>query len=367
MKILCFIESLALGGAEKTAVRLADEWVGMGHEVHIATTQYIMAVRPAAPAVRLYNLDGERGSALGALPGALSLAKELQPDVLVGHMPKGVLLALVARLGVPKARVLGVEHSVPSYHYRGLKKFLVKALMGRAYPRTDGIVAVSQGAAANLRAWGVPAAKVHAHGNPIPVAALYKSAKAGGSLRRHPHLPGLVAVGRLVALKGYDDLIRAAALLKQQGRPVELVILGDGPERQALEALATELGVADTVLLAGMVSTPESTVMDSDLLVCASHYEGFGNVLVEALSVGTGAVSTDCPCGPREILRDPARLAKPGDPADLANVIARQLEALDAMSPKERASLKKALRTEAASRFDATLVAYRYLHAAGAA
>lgn len=359
-KILCFIESLAMGGAEKTAVRLADEWQAMGFEVHIAVVRDGVVCMPTRPNIRLYALDGTRGSYLRAITSASQLAREIQPDILVGHMPKGVLLAMIAQVAHPTARLLGMEHSVPTQHYSGLKKFLVRMLMSRGYRRADRIYAVSEGAAADMRAWGVPAEKVEALGNPIPVAQLYQSGKQGKSLRRREDVPGLAAVGRLVPVKGFDVLIRAVSLLKQGGRPVELVLLGDGPERDRLQALVKELGLEGLVSLPGQVASPEPTVMASDLLVCSSHYEGFGNVLVEAMAVGTGVVSSDCPTGPREILQDKERLAKPNDPEDLARVIEFQLNRLDAMPPKVRAELKKSLRYQA-QRFDARLIATRML------
>ena len=364
MKILCFIESLAVGGAEKTAVRLADEWTAAGHEVHIAVVKPVLEFKPERPQTQLYCLDGERGSFLRSVTQVAELARRIQPNVVVGHMPKGVLLAMVAQVAQPNAFLLGVEHSIPRQHYSGLKKLLVRFLMSRGYPRATGIVAVSQGAADSLVEWGVPADKVHALGNPVPVQALYKAAKAGKSLRQRPELPGLVAVGRLVPLKGFDVLIDAVAALDNQGFPVELVILGDGPERAALKERAARHGLQYRVSLPGMVANPGATVIESDLLVCSSHYEGFGNVLVEAMAVGTGCVSTDCPTGPREILTDASRLAKPNDPEDLARVLKLQLERLKQLSPKEKADLKKALRAEASNRFRADLVAHQYLQAA---
>lgn len=361
MKILCFIESLASGGAEKSAVRLVDEWVDQGHEVHLALVQDVQTYRPSRSGVRVYALDGSRGAYLRALTSAFQVARQVQPDVVLGHMPKGVLLAMAAQLANPAAKLIAVEHSIPEHHYQGLKKWLVRCLVARGYRRADAVIAVSSGGADNLLAWGAPLQKLHALGNPIPVKGLYQAAKDGCSLRRRPELPGIAAVGRLVPLKGFDVLVRAIAALKDSGFPVEAVILGEGPEREHLASLVAHLEVGDLVSFPGHVDHPEATVMDAQLLVCASYYEGFGNVLVEAMAVGTGAVSTDCPTGPREILKDPARLALPGDPDSLARVIREQLEHYQHLAPKARADLKKALRAEAAARFDAPGVARRYL------
>ncbi|MBK1733239.1 hypothetical protein CKO41_15925 [Thiococcus pfennigii] len=87
-------------------------------------------------------------------------------------------------------------------------------------------------------------------------------------------------------------------------RPARLMILGDGPERPALEAQARRLGIDADVALIGFVSDPLPYMAQADLFVLSSRYEGLGNVLVEAMAVGCPVVSTDCPSGPREILED---------------------------------------------------------------
>src|SRR5262249_61888338 len=98
-------------------------------------------------------------------------------------------------------------------------------------------------------------------------------------------------------------LVRALALLRPD-RPWRLALVGDGPERPALEALVREVGLARRITFTGFVDDPFAWMMRARLAVCSSVYEGLGNAIIEALACGTAVVSTDCPYGPREILDD---------------------------------------------------------------
>jgi len=111
----------------------------------------------------------------------------------------------------------------------------------------------------------------------------------------------IVACGRLHRQKGFDVLLRAFATVAGQVSS-ELWLLGEGSERRALEALARQLGVSDRVRFLGFQSNPLSFFRAADLFVLSSRWEGFGNVVVEALGCGTPVVATDCPFGPAEIL-----------------------------------------------------------------
>ena len=114
--------------------------------------------------------------------------------------------------------------------------------------------------------------------------------------------PVIVAVGRLDRQKGHDLLIRAHALVLEAGVAHELIILGEGDERDALVALTVELGVADSVHLAGFYENPYRFMARATAFILASRFEGFGLVLAEALACAVPIISFDCPSGPAEIL-----------------------------------------------------------------
>ena len=105
--------------------------------------------------------------------------------------------------------------------------------------------------------------------------------------------------------------------------------MGEGPERGRLEALCARIGLADAVSLPGFVENPFPRIRAALVLAVSSDREGFGNVLVEAMALGTPVVSTDCPHGPREILEGGrwGRLVPIGDPDALAAALLDTLRA----------------------------------------
>lgn len=149
----------------------------------------------------------------------------------------------------------------------------------------------------------------------------------------HPWLSGqrhgtvVVAVGRLVPQKGFDVLLRAFELVRREV-DASLIVFGEGPERPRLGDLVNRHGLKDAVSLPGFIANPVSEIKAANLFVLSSRWEGFGNVIVEALGAGTPVVAVDCRSGPAEILDDGryGRLAIPEDPYDLAKKILAELD-----------------------------------------
>jgi len=145
-----------------------------------------------------------------------------------------------------------------------------------------------------------------------------------------------VAVGRLQMQKDYPTLLHAFAQVRKN-RPVRLLILGEGKDRLALEELIKELGLEQDVSLPGFVMNPYAYMARASLFVLSSRWEGLPTVLIEALCCGTPVVSTDCPSGPREILRDGqyGQLVPVGDVDGLAQAIEAALNSKAPGPPSE--------------------------------
>jgi glycosyltransferase involved in cell wall biosynthesis len=148
-------------------------------------------------------------------------------------------------------------------------------------------------------------------------------------------VPLVTAAGTLTERKGFPDLIRAIADLRDRGRLVRAAILGEGPMRGELERLIAELRIGDRVWLAGRVENPLKYFAGSPVSALPSYSEGFGNVIVESIMCGCVPVVTDCPVGPRDVLQDgrygyvvpmhdPAALAR-GIEAAIDRPISREL------------------------------------------
>lgn len=159
--------------------------------------------------------------------------------------------------------------------------------------------------------------------NVIDLDAIRRRADAEATL---PRAPFIVSSARLdEGQKDHRTLLRAYALARSRSAIVgDLLLLGDGPDRAALEALATELGIAPFTRFLGFCANPFPYVRAAQMLVLSSRYEGFGMVLAEAMALGTPVIATDCPTGPRDLLGDGAGLlVPPGDVESMASAIER--------------------------------------------
>jgi glycosyltransferase involved in cell wall biosynthesis len=173
-------------------------------------------------------------------------------------------------------------------------------------------------------------------------------------------------VGALEPRKNFAMLLRAVARIRRR-RPVRLILLGEGPERVALTALARDLGMADAVSLPGFTRNVAAHLASAAALALSSTYEGFGCVIVEALACGCPVVSTDCPYGPREILANGryGRLVAPDDEAGLAQALEDTLrQQVDRRALVERAEAYSVGR--AADAYTALLFPSRPPHRAAA-
>jgi glycosyltransferase involved in cell wall biosynthesis len=207
---------------------------------------------------------------------------------------------------------------------------LVPRLARRFYPWADAVVAVSHGAADDLaRTARLARAQVRVIHNPIVTPELREMTAA---VVNHPWFqpdapPVVVAVGRLAPQKDFETLIRALSLVRREGRPARLLILGEGSERSRLEALTTELGLSGVVEMPGWVQNPYPYMVRAAAFVLSSRWEGLPSVLIEALFCGPPIISTNCPSGPVEIL-DGGRhgsLVPVGDATALAEAIGAAL------------------------------------------
>jgi glycosyltransferase involved in cell wall biosynthesis len=137
-------------------------------------------------------------------------------------------------------------------------------------------------------------------------------------------LPVVVTCGRLILLKNHRLLLKAFRDV-QARQPSRLVILGEGPERPALEALAQELGIAEHVSFLGFQANPFKFMARAVVFALSSDTEAFPCVIQEAMACGVPVISADCDYGPREIITDGRNglLVPPGDQAALTAAIVR--------------------------------------------
>ncbi len=230
----------------------------------------------------------------------------------------------------------------------------MRASMAVGYRFADRRVGVSSGVVSDIAALsGLSRAAFDVIYNPVPPRSEPSSLTMRNAEALWSCVKGarIVTVGTMKPMKNHPLLMRAFARLDRPD--ARLMFVGDGAARDALVSLARELGVADRVILAGFHPDPTPFYKTADLFVLSSDYEGFGNVIVEALICGTPVVSTDCPSGPREILEGGryGQLVPVNDAASMALAISDAL-----IAPANRDSLIRR-----AADFTPAIAAQRYL------
>lgn len=297
------------GGAERVCLNLANEFASRGLPVRMLLMRAEGELLPLLDArVEVVGLRAARGRHV--LWPLVRHLRQARPAALLANMwPLTFLAVLAHKLARVECRVVAVEHiawSMTPLVKRQRTALALKTSMKWMLPRVDALLAVSRGAADDLERFaGLPAGSVGTQYNPV-VAATPPAVVAAPSLETgwlHGDQRRVIAVGSFKAQKNFPTLLRAFARLHDQ-MDTRLLILGEGEERPALEALVRELGLEHAVELPGFAVDPAPYYARADLFVLSSTHEGFGNVMAEALDHGVPVVSTDCPSGPREILQD---------------------------------------------------------------
>jgi Glycosyltransferase len=333
-RLLMYCPALEGGGAERVMVTLANNFACSGVQVLFVTARAAEEVYRAelSPAVEYRCLHTE--STLRTLLPLTRLLRRLRPDAVLSTLVESNFLAIAAaRLAQTEARVVIREANTLSQallrNPRRIKR-LTGRLIPYIYPKADATVASSQGMPHDLTAnFRIPPHKIRRIPNPLPLAWIRQQARAPVP---HPWFstgqpPVILGVGRLERAKDFATLIRAFAKVQAQ-REARLLILGEGSMRTQLETLVRQLGLSECVALPGFDPNPFRYMARAKVFAMSSIYEGFPNVLVQALACGCPVVSTDCPSGPSEILNGGAygHLVPVGDADALAASILKVLQ-----------------------------------------
>jgi glycosyltransferase involved in cell wall biosynthesis len=373
-RIAFLLDSLSGGGAEKVILNLASGFSSAGYSVDLLICKMTGMLRNQMPSninvIQLKAASSLRGvvfaffadaaclrPVLGvlartrklpgtfkAMPAIIKYLKTNQPVALLSALPKSNVNAVLAGryCGGSTRIVVGVHanysaQSALEKKGREVEENYMLSMIRRCYRQADAVVAVSRGAERDICEYlGLSRERVTSVYNPVPTRDIRVLCE---EVPDHPWfesggVPVILGIGRFVAQKNFPLLLDAFAKVRQQ-RAVRLVLLGGDVTsdeqrclQQALIAQAESLGVEHDFDMPGFVDNPFAYLNRAAVFVLSSRYEGFGNVLVEALLCGCPVVSTDCPSGPAEILENGkyGKLVPVGNAYKLADAIYRTLD-----------------------------------------
>ncbi len=332
-RLLFILDNLEVGGVERNTIHICNYMAEAGHDITLlCLTQTGPMAEFVSSKVTLQFLGVSR--ARYALFELIPYLRHYDFDAVISAKEYANVITLLASLlTFKKIRVIVTTrtHLISEKENGKSKMFALTLFLARFfYPFAYKRVAVSKGVAQSV--------KDALHDQSLPVEVIYNPAAdphkfAVSPPSPHPwftdpdEIPVIVTCGRLSLAKDYAFLLDSFAELLKTTK-ARLIIVGDGELRAELEEKIQNLHMQNSVLLYGFASNPEDFMFHARLFALTSKWEGFGNVLVEALAMGCPIVAMDCPGGVREILEDGkwGRLVVERSPEAFARSLATELK-----------------------------------------
>ena len=302
-KVLFIARSMRGGGAERFLTILLK---------HIDRTRFtpsLALVENKGPFLAdlpedIEVIDLKAGRVRYALPKIVGLVREKAPDLIFSCIGYLTLAVIMVRPLMPRGvKIIGRETNIPSLNIlQSPFPRLLRCLYCWLNPRIDALVCQSEDMREDLtKLFNFPPDKALVINNPVDVEEIGKRARNKERVL-HQGKVNVLAAGKLKHQKGFDLLIRSMALIRMNDW--RLTILGEGAEENSLKLLSKELNLFSKITFAGFVSNPYPYMAQSDLFVLSSRFEGFPNVVLEALACGVPVVAFDCPGDIGEIIED---------------------------------------------------------------
>lgn len=335
-KISFFIPDFSGGGAEKMLVRLANQFSLRKWTVEMVVLNDRGPNRESVnSSISIVNLNCQR--AIFSVPKIARYMMASKPDLILTTLDHISLIALISRCLTSWKGIVLVRVANPIGEKLRSLSFFPRIVMGMLmkvfFPMADGIVGISEGITQDCKnRYSRNSEYVYTVHNPagVELCSAQSSFEEREPFRIIDRMLGrelkLVTVGRLEYQKDHKTLLNAVFELKDRFK-CKLYILGEGSLHCELVERVRRLGIEEDVVFMGYVPDPHRVVSECDLFVLSSRFEGFGNVIVEALANGVPVVATDCDFGPREILNSSSygELTPVGDSNALAGAIERSL------------------------------------------
>ena len=309
---VCFVlPSLNGGGAERAAVQILNgldpnQW-DRSMFLFARDGPYLAEVDPAIPIA-----SADTASRWGRWTALRSYIARERPEVVMAFLSYFSVLSAVRAANTGARVVFNLQTPMSAfltdadYQWRKRwRKMAFTAVTRVGYAAADLIVATSQGVARDLTStFGINPDQIRVLANPVDLdrVGAAMAQPIDEAVLPSGSAPLIVAAGRLAEAKNYPLMIEAFAALRQR-MPARLCILGQGELEAELRQLIAARGLGEAVSLGGFQDNPWKYIARADVFLLTSRYEGFGNVLIEAMACGVAVVATTSP-GTRDIITD---------------------------------------------------------------
>jgi len=332
---MLFLPDLTIGGAERVVVNLLNHWTPELRTKWIPTLvlrRQSGGLSDQVPSwVDVASLNLPRvglWSSVATLWRLGMLIRRRRPDTIVAfHTATFAWVVFASRLGSRSTKIAVSVNNPFSRFYGSASTLRWRLFFKWACKSVDCFWAVAPGIAEELHSsFGIPETKIAIIPNSVDIDVVQASIPASHPVFDRTNVPVIVTAGRLSIQKRVDLLLEAASKLTARIE-FNLVILGDGALKGDLEHLASRLGIGNRTLFLGFVPNPWSFVRKASVFALSSDYEGFGNVLIEAMACGVPVVATRAPFGPEYIISNEKNglLVATGDAEALENGMRRLL------------------------------------------
>ena len=304
IKLTFVISSLSAGGAERVMSLMANYFSNKKYDITIMTFNLkeisFYELNKKIKHVSLSIASDSKNMFIASFKNifrVLKIRKEIKkikPNIIISFVDKTNILTLFASKGLHIPVIIS-ERVDPRYYFIGKFWNILRRI---TYLWAAALVVQTE----DVKHWALLSLSknVLVIPNPIDIETRNK----GTDKFIMPKGKIIIGLGRLRQQKGFDILIKAFAKISDHFSNWNLIILGDGKERENLEALIKILNLKNRIFLPGLIHNPILYLKKADIFVLSSHFEGFPNALLEAMSCGLPVISFDCPSGPREIIRD---------------------------------------------------------------
>ena len=338
MKLFILIPSLEKGGIERSMSRLSRGLLDRGWDISI------ISEKPSEESLSYFDervkllslgtsfIDQNSNIYFSIFKNILyyfkirKYIKKHSPDVLLAA--KNIPVSIILKISLKNKFKLIIREAVDPKHSSitqrsFFSRFLINNIKGFLYPKSDNIIAISEGVKQSLiKNFKLDSSIIKTIYNPASDEKILSLAKEEIDSNLVSDKPLIISVGRLTKQKDHITLLKAFNKISSK-IDCNLYIVGEGSERDNLEKFIVNNNIGDRVKLLGYQNNPWKFMSKSKIFILPSIWEGFGNVIVESMLIGIPVISSDCPSGPKEILNDgeSGKLFKVGDYIHLSKII----------------------------------------------